>query len=151
VTVTGDENVIRKEHIEKMKSGVILANSGHFNVEIDVKSLEKMAKNKKTVRPNLDEYVLHDGRKIYLIGEGRLANLAAAEGHPSSVMQTSFSVQALCAEYILKNKGLPNKVHEVPEEIDIRVAELALSGYGIKIDKLTPEQEKYLSSWKFGT
>lgn len=152
VTVTGNENVIRKEHIERMKSGAILANSGHFNVEIDIKSLEKMARERKTVRPNLDEYVMRDGRKIYLIGEGRLANLAAAEGHPSSVMQTSFSVQALCAEYILKNKGgLSSRVYEVPEEIDMRVAELALSGYGIKIDKLTPEQEKYLSSWKFGT
>jgi adenosylhomocysteinase len=152
VTVTGNENVIRKEHIEKMKSGAILANSGHFNVEIDIKSLEKLAKGKTNVRPNLDEYTMPNERKIYLVSEGRLANLAAAEGHPSSVMQTSFSVQALCAEYILKNKGkLSNKVYEVPEDIDKRVAELALSGYGIKIDKLTPEQEKYLKSWEIGT
>ncbi len=152
VTVTGDIHVIRKEHFEKMKSGVILANSGHFNVEIDVKSLEETAKEKINLRKNLDKYEMPDGRKVYLIGEGRLCNLSAAEGHPSSVMQTSFAVQALSAEYITENKGkLKNKVYKVPENIDIKVAELALAGYGIKIDKLNPEQNKYLNSWKIGT
>jgi adenosylhomocysteinase len=135
-----------------MKSGAIVANSGHFNVEIDIKSLEKLSKSKKKIRDNLDEYILNDGKKIYLVGEGRLVNLAAAEGHPSSVMQTSFAVQALSAEYMVKNRDkLENKVYEVPEDIDERVAELALLGYGIKIDKLTPEQEKYLKSWEDGT
>ncbi len=152
VTVTGDINVIRKEHIEKMKDGAILANSGHFNVEIDIKGLEELAVRKRRIRDFVDEYTLKDGRRIFLLGEGRLINLAAAEGHPASVMDMSFANQALCAEYIAKyGKDLENKVYGVPEEIDREVARLKLRSMGVEIDQLTEEQKKYLSSWEMGT
>ena len=152
VTVTGDINVIREEHFKEMKSGVIVANSGHFNVEIDIKALEKLAVKKRRIREYVDEYELEDGRKIFLLGEGRLINLAAAEGHPASVMDMSFANQALCAEYIKKEgEKLKPKVYSVPEEIDKEVARLKLKSMGINIDKLTKEQEKYLKSWELGT
>ena len=151
VTATGDLNVIRKEHIEKMKDGAILANSGHFNVEISIPDLESLSKAKRTIRPNMEEYTLTDGRKIYLLAEGRLVNLAAAEGHPSEVMDMSFANQALCAETIAKAAKMQPKVYTVPKEIDEKVAELKLKAMGINIDKLTPEQQKYLSTWEMGT
>jgi adenosylhomocysteinase len=151
VTATGDINVIRKEHMEKMKDGAIIANSGHFNVEISLKDIEKMSKNKRTIRPNLEEYTLKNGRKLYLLAEGRLVNLAAAEGHPSEVMDMSFANQALSAEYIAKSAKMPPKVYTVPKDIDETVAELKLKAMEIKIDELTPEQKKYLSTWEMGT
>ena len=152
VTVTGDINVIREEHFKEMKNGAIVANSGHFNVEIDIKALEKLAVKKRRIREYVDEYELKDGRKIFLLGEGRLINLAAAEGHPASVMDMSFANQALCAEYIKKEgEKLKPKVYSVPEEIDKEVARLKLKSMGINIDKLTKEQEKYLKSWELGT
>ncbi len=152
ITVTGNKHVIRAEHIEKMKSGAILANSGHFDIEIDVGALEKLAKQKQRIRPSLDEYLMPDGRKIYLCGEGRLVNLAAAEGHPSTIMAMSFANQALASEFLVKNKGkLGPEVIDVPEEIDNRVAALQLEAMGIEIDRLTKEQEEYLSSWEEGT
>ncbi len=152
VTVSGNTSVIRKEHFEAMKDGAILANSGHFNVEIDIPALEEMAEGKRRIRDFVDEYMLPDGRRLYLLGEGRLINLAAAEGHPASVMDMSFANQALCAEYI-KEEGeeLEPRVYSVPEEIDKTVARLKLDSMGVKIDELTPEQEKYLSSWELGT
>jgi adenosylhomocysteinase len=135
-----------------MKDGAIVANSGHFNVEIDIPALEKMAKSKRRVRDFVDEYTLPNGRKINLLGEGRLINLAAAEGHPAMVMDMSFANQALCAEYIFKQgKKLDKQVYKVPEEIDKEIARLKLRSMGVEIDALTPEQEKYLSSWKEGT
>ncbi|MBP7056773.1 MAG: adenosylhomocysteinase [Candidatus Omnitrophica bacterium] len=152
VTLTGDINVIRKEHFEAMKDGVIVCNSGHFNVEIDIPALAKMAKKKRTVRDFVDEYTLSDGRRINLLGEGRLINLAAAEGHPASVMDMSFANQALCSEYMAKNyKKLEKKVYKVPEHIDNNIAKLKLESLGVKIDTLTKEQEKYLDSWEMGT
>ncbi len=152
ITLTGDINVIRPEHMKKMKDGAILANSGHFDVEIDVKGLKKMAKSVRRVRTFLDEYVLPNRNKIFLCGEGRLVNLAAAEGHPSEVMSTSFCGQALAVEYIVKNKGkLPVSVIMLPEEIDNYIAGIQLEAMGIKIDELTEEQKKYLSSWQEGT
>jgi adenosylhomocysteinase len=152
VTVTGDINVIRKEHFALMKNGAIVANSGHFNVEIDIPALEKLSKKKKRIREFVDEYILKDGRKIYLLGEGRLINLAAAEGHPAQVMDMSFANQALSAEYIGKNyKRLENNVYKVPEDIDRNIARLKLKSMGIKIDTLTGAQKKYLSSWESGT
>jgi adenosylhomocysteinase len=151
VTATGDINVIRKEHMQKMKSGAIIANSGHFNVEISIPDLEALSKAKRTIRPNLEEYTLKDGRKIILLAEGRLVNLAAAEGHPSEVMDMSFANQALCAESIAKADRMQPKVYTVPKEIDETVAELKLKAMGISIDKLTPEQQKYLSTWEIGT
>jgi adenosylhomocysteinase len=151
ITATGDINVIRREHIEKMKSGAIIANSGHFNVEINIPELEALSTAKRTMRPNLDEYVLKDGRRIYLLAEGRLVNLAAAEGHPSEVMDMSFANQALCAEYIAKSTKLEPKVYAVPKDIDDNIAELKLKTMGITIDQLTDEQKKYLSSWEMGT
>jgi len=152
VTVTGNKSVIGKEHFELMKDGAIVANSGHFNVEIDIPTLEKMASSKRTTREFVDEYSLKDGRKIYLLGEGRLINLAAAEGHPASVMDMSFANQALSVEYLVKNhKNLEHKVFPVPEELDKRVAKLKLESMGMKIDRLTPEQEEYLASWSEGT
>jgi adenosylhomocysteinase len=152
VTVTGNKNVITKEHFSAMKDGAVVANSGHFNVEIDIPALEKMAKSKRATREFVDEYALGDGRKIYLLGEGRLINLAAAEGHPASVMDMSFANQALSAEYLVKNyKSLEKKVFPVPAELDKRVAKLKLESMGVKIDKLTPEQEEYLASWSEGT
>jgi adenosylhomocysteinase len=151
VTATGDTSVIRKEHMQKMKDGTILANSGHFNVEINPKSLEEIAKAKRNIRPNLDEYTLGDGRKLYLLAEGRLVNLAAAEGHPSEVMDMSFGNQALCVEHLVKNKRMPTKVYTVPKEIDETVAELKLNAMKIEIDELTDEQKKYLTTWEMGT
>jgi adenosylhomocysteinase len=152
VTMTGDKHVIDEAHLKVMKSGVILANSGHFNVEINIPVLDKMSDNKREIRPFVDEYRTKDGRFIYLLGEGRLINLAAAEGHPASVMDMSFANQALCLEYMVKNKGkLELNVHSVPEEIDKEVARLKLDSMGITIDTLTPEQAKYLVSWHEGT
>jgi len=152
VTVTGNKNVIAKEHFEVMKNGAVVANSGHFNVEIDIPALERLSSSKRATREFVDEYALRDGRKIYLLGEGRLINLAAAEGHPASVMDMSFANQALSCEYLVKNyKGLEKKVFPVPVELDKRVARLKLEAMGIKIDKLTPLQEEYLASWSEGT
>jgi adenosylhomocysteinase len=152
VTVTGDIHVLRKEHFERMKDGAIVCNSGHFNVEIDLGALEAMKTGKRRLRPFLDEYALKDGRRLYLLGEGRLVNLAAAEGHPSEVMDMSFANQALVAEYVWKQgKGLEKKVYGVPLEIDRQVALLKLKTKGVAIDKLTREQRKYLSSWEMGT
>ena len=152
VTTTGDTSVIRREHFLFMKNGAILANSGHFNVEIDIPALEKLAKAKKSIREFVDEYVLRDGRKIYVLGQGRLINLVAAEGHPAQVMDMSFANQALSAEYITKHhKELKNHVYAVPEAIDKNIARLKLKSMGIRIDTLTCEQEKYLSSWELGT
>jgi len=151
VTVTGDTSIIRREHIERMKDGAIMANSGHFNVEIDQKGLEKISTKKRNIRPNLDEYTLKDGRKLYLLAEGRLVNLAAAEGHPSEVMDMSFANQALCVEHVAKNEKLAVKVHDVPKEIDEQVASLKLASMKVKIDRLTKEQERYLATWESGT
>ena len=152
VTVTGDINVIRKEHFEAMKDGAIVANSGHFNVEIDIPSLQRMAKSKRKIREFVDEYTLRNGKRINILGEGRLINLAAAEGHPASVMDMSFANQALCAEYMAKNyKKLAKKVYKVPDEIDKNIAKLKLASLGIGIDTLTEEQKKYLESWETGT
>lgn len=151
VTVTGNRNVITKEHILNMKDGAIISNSGHFDVEIDIKGLEKIASNKVEVRQGVDEYIV-DGKRIYLLGQGRLVNLANAEGHPSSVMDMSFANQALSCEFLVKNKGnLQNKVFPVPKEIDMEIARLKLKSMGIDIDYLTEEQERYLSSWNEGT
>src|SRR5499425_1829839 len=152
VTVTGNKNVIAKEHFEVMKNGAVVANSGHFNVEIDIPALEKLASAKRATRDFVDEYSLKDGRKIYLLGEGRLINLAAAEGHPASVMDMSFANQALSVEHLVKNhKDLDKKVFPVPLDIDKRVARLKLEAMGVKFDKLTPQQEEYLASWSEGT
>ena len=153
VTLTGDINVIRQEHFERMKDGAIVANSGHFNVELDIPALEKSAKEiKKQVRNYVDGYRLSNGRMIYLLGEGRLINLAAAEGHPASVMDMSFSTQALMSEWVVKQENrLDIRVHDVPEEIEDWVSRLKLKSMGIEIDELTEEQKEYLSSWKLGT
>jgi adenosylhomocysteinase len=152
VTVTGDKNVLAKEHFELMKDGAIVSNSGHFNVEIDIPALERMSSSKRTTRPFVEEYSLKDGRKINLLGEGRLINLAAAEGHPAAVMDMSFANQALSVEYLVKNYNqLQRVVYAVPEELDKRVARMKLESMGIKIDRLTPEQEEYLASWSEGT
>ena len=152
VTVTGNKHVIRIEHIKEMRNGAILANSGHFDLEIDVAALEKEAKSKRRIRWQLDEYQLPNGKNIYLCGEGRLVNLAAAEGHPSEVMSLSFCGQSLAAEYGVKNKGkLEAKVHVLPQEIDNDIAELQLKAMGLKKDELTAEQKKYLESWQEGT
>ncbi|MBI4053176.1 MAG: adenosylhomocysteinase [Candidatus Diapherotrites archaeon] len=150
ITVTGDKRVIRQEHFEKMKSGAILANSGHFDVEIDVKGLKEISKKHRKVRPSLDEFTLKNGNRLFLCGEGRLVNLAAAEGHPSQVMALSFCGQSLAVEYGVKNR-LPAKVHVLPKEIDNSIAELQLKAMGIRKDSLTKEQKEYLSSWKEGT
>ncbi|MBS7657366.1 MAG: adenosylhomocysteinase [Candidatus Bathyarchaeia archaeon] len=151
VTATGNLNVIRKEHLLKMRDGALLANSGHFNVEISLPDLEQISVSKRIMRPNLEEYTLKNGRKLYLLAEGRLVNLASAEGHPSEVMDMSFSNQALCVEYLAKNPQLKVGVYGVPKEIDELVARLKLSGMGVKIDEMTEEQRKYVSSWEAGT
>ena len=152
ITISGDKNVIDKAHFQVMKDGAILANSGHFNVEINIPALEGLSHSKRVIRPFVDEYVLDDGRHIYLLGEGRLINLAAAEGHPASVMDMSFANQALCLEYMVKNRAkLEPRVYSVPEEIDKQIARLKLKAMGIDIDSLTPEQKKYLTSWEEGT
>ena len=151
-TVTGNKNVLAKQHFELMKDGAIISNSGHFNVEIDIPSLEKMSSSKRTTRTFVDEYTMKDGRRINLLGEGRLINLSAAEGHPASVMDMSFADQALSCEYMVKNyASLEKKVYIVPVDLDKRVAKLKLESMGIKIDRLTPEQEEYLASWNEGT
>ena len=151
-TLTGDINVIDKHHFENMKDGAIVSNSGHFNVEINIPALEEMAKSKRLVRPFVDEYTLEDGRRIHILGEGRLINLAAAEGHPASVMDMSFANQALSLEYMVKHADeLENSVYGVPEAIDHEIARLKLEAMGVQIDVLTEEQEKYLHSWEQGT
>jgi adenosylhomocysteinase len=152
VTLTGDINVVDEKHFEMMKDGAIIANSGHFNVEINIPALEKISKSKRLVRPFVEEYVMEDGRRIYILGEGRLINLASAEGHPASVMDMSFANQALTLEYLVKNASkLEKKVYSVPEAIDMKIAELKLAAMNIKIDKLSAEQVKYLASWQEGT
>ncbi|MCI4455421.1 MAG: adenosylhomocysteinase [Sulfolobus sp.] len=152
VTATGNTKVIRADHFLKMKDGAVLANAGHFNVEIDVEGLERLAVSKRNVRPYLDEYVLPNGRRLYLLAEGRLVNLAAAEGHPSEVMDLSFSNQALSVEYLVKKgKELERKVYNVPQEIDEQVAWLKLRGMGIEIDQMTEEQKEYIKQWRYGT
>jgi adenosylhomocysteinase len=151
-TVTGNKNVLAKQHFALMKDGAIISNSGHFNVEIDIPSLEKLSSSKRTTRTFVDEYTMKDGRHINLLGEGRLINLAAAEGHPASVMDMSFADQALSCEYMVKNHAsLEKKVYTVPVDLDKRVAKLKLESLGIKIDRLTSEQEEYLASWNEGT
>jgi len=151
VTVTGNKHVLGRQHFELMKNGTILANSGHFNVEIDIPSLEKMSTAKKRIRGVVDEYTLADGRHIYLLAEGRLVNLAAAEGHPASVMDMSFANQALSLEYLVKNSGIQPEVYPVPEDIDKTVASLKLEALAVDIDSLTDEQQSYLKSWQEGT
>jgi len=152
VTITGDINVIDKASLQVMKDGAILANSGHFNVEINIPALEGFTRRKRQIKPFVDEYTLKDGRRLYLLAEGRVVNLAAAEGHPASVMDMSFANQALCLEHLVKNRGnLKAKVYPVPEEIDNQVARLKLKSMGINIDTLTPEQKQYLASWEQGT
>jgi adenosylhomocysteinase len=152
VTVTGDVNVIRKEHFELMKTGAIVSNSGHFNVELDLEGLASISSARREAREFVEEFTLKSGGKIYILGEGRLINLAAAEGHPSSVMDMSFANQALAAEFVLKNKGrLPCEVFPVPEHLDQEIARLKLKAMGYRIDELTGEQREYLSSWKSGT
>ncbi|MDI6873244.1 adenosylhomocysteinase [Candidatus Solincola sp.] len=152
ITVTGDIHVLRREHFQVMKDGAILANSGHFNVEIDIPALEEMAASRRRVRENVEEFRLSDGRRLYLLADGRLVNLAAAEGHPASVMDMSFANQALCVEYVKgAHATLDRVVYDVPEELDREIARLKLASMGIEIDSLTPEQEEYLSSWEMGT
>jgi len=151
-TLTGDINVIRKEHFQTMKDGAIVCNSGHFDVELDLPGLEEISVSRRQIREFTEEFTLSDGRRIYVLGQGRLINLAAAEGHPSSVMDMSFANQALCAEYMKGKHGtLEKKVYPVPRPIDEEIARLKLLSMGVEIDTLTPEQEKYLSSWEMGT
>jgi adenosylhomocysteinase len=152
VTLTGDKSVIAREHFERIKSGAIVCNSGHFNVEIDLEALAKMASSRRPVREFVEEYALRDGRRVYVLAEGRLINLAAAEGHPASVMDMSFANQAQAVEYLVHgHASLENRVYPVPEELDKKVARLKLESMGVKIDRLTPEQERYLASWSEGT
>lgn len=151
-TVTGDMHVIRKEHFKLMKDGAIVANSGHFDIEIDVEGLRELSVSQRDIRPFVREYKLEDGRRIYLLAEGRLVNLSAAEGHPSSVMDMSFANQALSAKYLVDNAGkLKIKVHKIPDEIDYKIAVLKLESMGVRHDELTEEQKKYLESWTIGT
>jgi len=151
-TVTGDINVIRKEHFQTMKEGAIICNSGHFDVELDLPGLNESSTSRRVIREFVEEFELTNGRRIYLLGEGRLVNLAAAEGHPSSVMDMSFANQALSAEFMAReSRKLGKKVYPVPQDIDKEIARLKLESMGVKIDTLTPEQEKYLSSWEMGT
>lgn len=152
ITTTGDRDIITRAHFTKIKDGAILANSGHFNVEIDVATLNKLAKKINQVREHLTEYLLANGKKIYLVGEGRLVNLSAAEGHPAAVMDMSFANQALCLEYLVKNKGkIKPEVHGVPKDIDYGIASLKLKTLGVNIDSLTTQQRQYLSAWRQGT
>jgi adenosylhomocysteinase len=152
-TVTGNKNVIDRPHFEAMKDGAIVANSGHFNVEINLTALEELSGgNKRHVREFVEAYTLKDGRKINILGEGRLINLASAEGHPASVMDMSFANQALSVEYAVKHRGtLEKRVYGVPKEIDVQIAALKLASMGVRIDELTPEQRRYLDSWSLGT
>ena len=152
VTVTGDSNVVDRAHLEAMKDGAILANSGHFDNEINLKALAAMSEGKKRIREHVEEYLIQDGRKIYVLGEGRLVNLAAAEGHPAAVMDMSFANQALGAEWIaIHHATLGNQVYELPDEIDQEIARLKLHAMGVRIDYLTEEQKRYLTSWQEGT
>jgi len=152
VTLTGDTTVLGEGHFRLMKDGAIVANAGHFNVEIDIPGLEKMSKRKRPIRSGVEEYLLKNGKRINLLGQGRLVNLACAEGHPAVVMDMSFANQALAAEYLAKNHGrLKNKVYKMPEEIDTFIATLKLKTMGVEIDRLTPLQKKYLTSWELGT
>lgn len=152
VTVTGDIHIIRTEHFKRMKDGAIVCNSGHFNVEIDLPGLKSLSKKVRTVRPFVEEHTIGNGKRIFVLAEGRLINLAAAEGHPASVMDMSFANQALCSEYMCENvRNLERKVYDVPEYIDKEIARLKLEAMGIHIDRLTPEQKKYLASWQEGT
>jgi len=152
ITATGNRDVIRGEHFRLMKDGAILANAGHFNVEISIPDLERMAVEVRDVAPNVREYLMEDGRRLYLLAEGRLVNLAAAEGHPPEVMDMSFANQALAVRYLWENRGrLEPRVHVLPRELDEEVARLKLSTLGVRIEKLTPEQVEYLSSWELGT
>ena len=151
VTTTGDISVIRKEHMLKMKDGAILANSGHFNVEINISNLDSISSSKRTIRPNLEEYSLQNKRKLYLLAQGRLVNLASAEGHPSEVMDMSFANQALCVEHLMKKEKMEPKVYSVPKEIDELVASLKLKAMNVEIDELTEEQKKYIATWDAGT
>jgi adenosylhomocysteinase len=152
VTVTGDKSVLAAEHFENMKDGAVLANAGHFNVEIDITALDKLSSSKKQARPYVDEYVMKDGRKLYLLGDGRLINLASAEGHPASVMDMSFANQALSVEHLIKHASeLKAQVYSVPDLIDRQIAKLKLESMGVQLDKLTAEQEHYLTSWDEGT
>lgn len=152
VTATGDINVISRSCFPAMKDGAIMCNTGHFNVEIDIEGLEKLSRAKRTIRDYVEEFTLRSGKRIYLLGEGRLINLAAAEGHPSAVMDMSFANQALSVEYIARNyKKLEKRVYRVPEKIDEEISRIKLKAMGIKIDTLTPEQKKYLASWEMGT
>jgi len=152
VTVTGNKNVIARDHFDKLKNGAILCNSGHFNVEIDLESLAKIASSRRETREFVEEFAMRDGRRIYVLGEGRLINLAAAEGHPASVMDMSFANQALCSEFMVKNHAtLENRVYAVPEDLDKQVAKMKLESMGVRIDRLTPEQEAYLAGWAEGT
>ena len=152
ITVTGDKHIINQKVLAKLRDGAIIANSGHFNVEIDIPALEALSTGKRQIRPFVDEYTLKDGRRIYLLGEGRLVNLAAAEGHPASVMDMSFANQALCLEHLVKNKSkLKPAVYAVPSAIDGRIARLKLASMGMSIDTISAEQKKYLASWEEGT
>lgn len=151
ITVTGDINVIRKDHMLKMKDGAIIGNSGHFDVEIDKSGLKKITKKRRVIRDFCEEHTLKNGKKIYLLAQGRLVNLAAAEGHPAMVMDMSFANQALAVEYILNNRKLENRVYNLPLKLDEKIARLKLRSMGIKIDTLTPEQKRYLASWEIGT
>jgi adenosylhomocysteinase len=152
ITATGDKGVIRREHMERMKDGAILANTGHFNVEIEIPALRQMAVSSRPARPFVEEFRLEDGRRIFLLADGRLINLSAAEGHPATVMDMSFANQALASEFVIENAGtLERKVYAVPEEIDKEIARLKLETMGVTIDRLTEEQEHYLASWDEGT
>jgi adenosylhomocysteinase len=152
ITVTGGLNIIDRQHMLAMKDGAILANSGHFNAEINIPALETLATEKRQIRPFVEQYTLEDGKQLYLLGEGRLINLAAAEGHPASVMDMSFANQALCAEYMVKKgNGLVPRVYPVPLDVDNEVGRLKLRAMGISIDALTPEQKRYQESWEMGT
>ena len=152
VTVTGNKSILTGDHFSRMKDGAVICNAGHFNVEIDIPALERLSSGKRPARPFVDEYSLKDGRRVYLLGEGRLINLAAAEGHPAAVMDMSFANQALAAEYMIRNSSeLKKQVYPVPEDIDRQIAKLKLDSMGVQIDKLTPEQEQYLASWSEGT
>jgi adenosylhomocysteinase len=152
ITATGDKGVLAQPHFEKMKDGAVLANSGHFNVEIDIPALERLSASRRIMRDFVEEYRMADGRRIYLLADGRLVNLSAAEGHPASVMDMSFANQALCVEHLVKNyTKLEKKVYSVPEEIDRAVAQIKLEAMGVRIDRLSAEQSKYLSSWSEGT
>jgi len=151
-TVTGNKNVIAGEHFGALKDGAILSNSGHFNVEIDLETLSKASTGQRKTREFVDEYLMRDGRRIYVLGEGRLINLSSAEGHPASVMDMSFANQALASEFMMKNHAsLEKRVYSVPEDLDKQVAKMKLEAMGVKIDRLTPEQETYLAGWSEGT